>query len=62
MTLTETQRKEVETQYLTFRVRPMSVNSKPTNKVSRFAFRLLQGKLCKEKPRGFKVKETPDEK
>ena len=62
MTLTETQRKEVETQYLTFRVHPMLVNAKPTNKVRRFAFNLLHGKLCKDKAKGFKVKETPDEK
>ena len=60
--LTEAQRKLVETEYMTFRVHPMLVNSKPTNKIRKFAFNLLRGNLCEEKPKGFQKKVTAEEK
>lgn len=40
----------------------MLVNSKPTNKIRKFAFNLLRGKLCEEKPKGFTKKVSPEVK
>lgn len=57
------QRRQIETELMSFRIQPLLVYRKPKNKIRKFAFNLLRGKFCEEhKKNDFSKKVTAEEK